>query len=191
MVRWLRPLAGRGGIVAVDGRCAGGKTTLAAWLAARFSCTVLHMDDFFLPFALRTRTRMQTPGGNVDSARFLHEVLRPLAEGRPGSLRTFDCASGNFAAPVPVLPVGLTVVEGSYAMHPSLSPYYAGGVFLTCSPEAQLRRLAARETPARLLRFRDEWIPLEERYFTAFFIESRCVLTLDTTRFDNLQSRSV
>ena len=35
-------------LVAIDGRCAAGKTTLAASLQAQLACNVFHMDDFFL-----------------------------------------------------------------------------------------------------------------------------------------------
>ena len=35
-------------LVAIDGRCAAGKTTLAASLQAQLECNVFHMDDFFL-----------------------------------------------------------------------------------------------------------------------------------------------
>ena len=39
-------------IIAIDGRCAAGKTTLAARLAKELGGDVIHMDDFFLPPAL-------------------------------------------------------------------------------------------------------------------------------------------
>jgi uridine kinase len=35
-------------IVAIDGKCTSGKTTLAAKLAEIYDCNVFHMDDFFL-----------------------------------------------------------------------------------------------------------------------------------------------
>ena len=35
-------------LIAVDGRCASGKTTLAASLERETGCNVVHMDDFFL-----------------------------------------------------------------------------------------------------------------------------------------------
>ncbi len=35
-------------LIAVDGRCAAGKTTLAAQLQKDLGCNVIHMDDFFL-----------------------------------------------------------------------------------------------------------------------------------------------
>ena len=42
-----------GALVAVDGRCGSGKTTLGALLAAVFGCAVVHTDDYYLPFARR------------------------------------------------------------------------------------------------------------------------------------------
>ena len=47
-------------IVALDGRCAAGKTTLAARLQQRSGCNVVHMDDFFLRPAQRTKARLRS-----------------------------------------------------------------------------------------------------------------------------------
>ena len=44
-------------IVALDGRCASGKTTLAAELAKRYGWSVVHMDHFFLRPEQRTLER--------------------------------------------------------------------------------------------------------------------------------------
>lgn len=35
-------------VIAIDGRCASGKTTLANKLAQHFHANVFHMDDYFL-----------------------------------------------------------------------------------------------------------------------------------------------
>lgn len=139
------------------------------------------MDDFFLPDSLRTQERLAQPGGNVDYERFRKEVLGPVSKRKTLRLRAFDCSTGQMSPPVEVAPADIVLVEGCYAMHPALSDSYNGSIFLTCSPEEQLRRLAAREDPAKLQRFVNEWIPLEERYFSSFSIESLCGLTLDTT----------
>ena len=40
-------------VMAIDGRCAAGKTTLAHRLAANYAGAVIHMDDFFLPAELQ------------------------------------------------------------------------------------------------------------------------------------------
>ena len=78
-------------IVALDGRCASGKTTLAALLQQRTGCSVVHMDHFFLRPEQRTRERLEQPGGNVDYERFLAEVLEPLRAGKDCSYRPYDC----------------------------------------------------------------------------------------------------
>ena len=62
-------------IVALDGRCASGKTTLAALLQQQTGCSVVHMDHFFLRPEQRTRERLEQPGGNVDYERFLACLL--------------------------------------------------------------------------------------------------------------------
>ena len=68
-------------IVAIDGKCASGKTTLAAELAEIYDCNVFHMDDFFLRPEQRTQQRFAESGGNVDYERFREEVLFPLLSG--------------------------------------------------------------------------------------------------------------
>ena len=78
-------------LVAIDGRCAAGKTTLAASLQAQLGCNVFHMDDFFLRPEQRTPERLHQPGGNVDFERFLTEVLRPLYDGDPMTATRSSC----------------------------------------------------------------------------------------------------
>ena len=54
-------------IIAVDGPCTAGKTTLAAALAAEFDCNIFHMDDFFLRPHQRTPERLAETGGDRKS----------------------------------------------------------------------------------------------------------------------------
>ena len=121
-------------IVALDGRCASGKTTLAALLLQRTGCSVVHMDHFFLRPEQRTRERLEQPGGNVDYERFLAEVLEPLRAGKDCSYRPYDCKQQKLAEPVAVRQRKLIVVEGSYSCHPTLWERYDLHVFLTVNP---------------------------------------------------------
>ena len=165
-------------LIALDGRCAAGKTTLANRLAEQYGWGVIHLDDFFLQPAQRTSQRLAEPGGNLDRERLISEVLLPLTRQRPGVYRVFDCRTMGFAAvprPLPAAPVVL--LEGSYACHPDLRPLCGLHVFLTVDPGEQLRRLTARN-PARLQDFRTRWIPMEEQYFRYFHIPETCDLTL-------------
>ena len=165
--------------VAIDGRCGSGKTTLAAQLQAHYDCAVIPMDHFFLCRSQRTAARLETPGENVDHERFLEEVLLPLRKGERFSYQPFDCSRMELAAPVTVTPGALTVIEGSYSCHPELWDHYDLHIFLTVDPEEQMRRLILRNGDYAQV-FRQKWIPLEERYFTAFDLENRCDFVLHT-----------
>ena len=165
-------------IVAIDGRCGSGKTTLAVRLQQELGCTVFHMDDFFPRPEQRTEERLSRPGENVDHERFLAEVLLPLQRMQPVTYRPYLCARQQLGDPVTVTPSRLTIVEGSYACHPLLWEHYGLRVFLSVEPEEQLRRIEKRNGPEKAVMFRDRWIPLEEMYFKAFDVQARCDLSL-------------
>ena len=166
-------------VVAIDGRCGAGKTTLAARLQAHYNCTVIPMDHFFLRPEQRTSERLAMPGENVDHERFMVEVLIPLSRGEAFAYRPFDCSKMALGMPMSINPKGLTIVEGSYSCHPSLWEHYDLRIFLTVDPEEQMRRITVRNgTYAKV--FQEKWIPLEERYFAAFDLASRCDLLLHT-----------
>lgn len=165
--------------VAIDGRCGSGKTTLAAQLQAHYGCAVIPMDHFFLRPGQRTAQRLAVPGENVDHERFLVEALLPLRQGEPFSYRPFNCSTMALDAPVAVCPGRLTIVEGSYCCHPELWDGYDLHIFMTVDPVEQMRRIAARNGSYAAV-FREKWIPLEERYFSAFDLESNCELYLST-----------
>ena len=71
-------------------------------------------------------------------------------------------------------------MEGSYSLHPSLWEFYDLRIFLTVDPEEQMRRIIQRNGMERAEIFRDRWIPLEEKYFSAFDIASRCDIRMET-----------
>ena len=161
-------------LIAIDGRCAAGKTTLAASLHKKTGCNVLHMDHFFLQKEQRTKARLDEPGGNVDYERFLAEALIPLRAGGAFAYRPYDCKTERFAAPVHIEPHPINIVEGSYSCHPALVRQYDGRIFLTVEQETQMRRILKRNGDACATRFFERWIPLEERYFAAFDVMAQC-----------------
>lgn len=165
-------------IVAIDGRCGSGKTTLAAKLQEQLHCSVFHMDDFFLRPEQRTEERFAAPGENVDHERFLEEILRPLRSAQTVTYRPFLCARQQLGDPVTAKPSRVAIVEGAYACHPALWEYYDLRAFLTIDPEEQMRRIEKRSGPEKAQQFRDRWIPFEEKYFSAFDVPARCDLCL-------------
>ena len=156
-------------IVAIDGKCTSGKSTLASKLEQIYDCNVFHMDDFFLRPEQRTRSRFAEIGGNVDYERFQEEVLLPLKSGKAFSYRPFDCSSFTLAAPVAVAPKKLNIIEGTYSHHPYFGNPYNLKILLTVDKETQRQRILDR--PSFLhKRFFEAWIPMEDRYFDGFAI---------------------
>ena len=179
-LRFLQALSagGKRAVVAIDGRCGSGKTTLASLASACLPCTVFHMDDFFLPPQLRTPQRLAQPGENVHHERFLSEVLLPLSQGRQVVYQPFSCRTGALQPPVCCQPKPLVIVEGSYSMHPSLLPYYTHTLVLQISPDEQRRRLLLREGKEGFSAFAGRWIPLEEEYFSKYKLAELSSFTL-------------
>ena len=164
-------------LVAIDGSCTAGKTTLANALADAYSCNVFHMDDFFLRPEQRTQERFSEAGGNVDYERFHKEVLIPLQSGLPFSYRPFNCKTMTLSDPVQVTPKKLTIVEGTYSHHPYFRNPYDLTIYMTVSPE--LRHSRILERPAFLHeKFFNFWIPLEQEYFRTFSIGNQADLIL-------------
>ena len=160
---------GRQIVVAIDGNCTAGKTTLASVLEKEYGCNVFHMDDFFLRPEQRTAQRYAQPGGNVDYERFREEVLVPLKKGTAFSYRPFSCRTFSLSNAVEVTPKALNIVEGTYCLHPYFGDVYDLTLFLSIDPQLQRERIYQR--PAHLIeRFFTDWIPMETGYFEAFQI---------------------
>lgn len=167
-------------IIAIDGFCTAGKTTLSSRLARHYDCNVVHMDEFFLRPEQRTAARLAQPGGNVDHERFYQEVLLPLKTCRPFSYRPYDCSSQTLSRPVTLEPKHLTVIEGTYSHHPNFGDYCDLRIFLTVTPVVQRQRILQR--PAFLhQRFFDAWIPMEHQYFSCFSIPEKAHTVIDAT----------
>lgn len=166
-------------IIAIEGPCASGKTTLANILKDEFKCNIISVDDFFLQPHQRTQERLNTTGGNFDRERFLKEVIRPLKNNTDFSYRPYDCKKGELSAPVNIEIKTITLIEGVYSCHPELLCYYDYRIFVKADKETQLKRLEKRN-PQLLNRFISEWIPMEEKYFSTFDIESKCDFIVET-----------
>ena len=168
-------------VLALDGRCGSGKTTLADGLARQFPASiVLHTDNFYLPPAQRVRGWEKTPCANMDLIRLRDEALRPAYDGQPVLYRAYSCRAGAYQPAQELAAQPLVILEGSYSHHPLLAGYETLRVFVTCSREEQTRRLQAREGE-RYANFAARWIPLEEGYFAQYCIEETADLAVDTT----------
>lgn len=167
-------------IVAIDGCAASGKTTAAEYLGKYFDGNVIHMDDFFLPFPMRTQRRMEQPAGNIHYERLAEQVCRPLLEGREFSYTAYDCGTGGYKESRLMQSKAVTIFEGAYCMYPGRIPYDVSAFFKS-SQEVQYRRVLKRNGPEKLEAFQSRFIPMENKYFEAFHISESAEFFLDTS----------
>ncbi len=180
-----RMAAGKRTVLALDGMCGSGKSTLADLLSDLYGAAVVRMDDFFLPPDLRTPERLAEAGGNIHYERFCEEVSPYLGTGAPFSYRAFDCSRMALGERVAVPVRALTVVEGSYALHPALRARYDLTAYVACTAEEQAARLQNRcANEALYARFVNEWIPMETAYARAFSVRECADFGIDTTNSD-------
>ncbi|MDE6469402.1 MAG: hypothetical protein K2L19_00070 [Eubacterium sp.] len=166
-------------VVAIDGRCAAGKTTLAASLHSALGCSIIHMDDFFLQPYQRCEARLNEIGGNIDYERFLNEVILPLKSKKKFSYRAFDCHTMGFGETVNVRQTDVIVVEGSYSCHPKFADIYDLKIFMDIGKKEQINRIEKRNGSEQLSQFIHKWIPLEEKYFDFYKIKNNSDLIIE------------
>ena len=162
-------------VVAIDGMCGSGKSTIAEMLQEYFGCSLFHMDDFFLQPHQRTAERLKQPGGNVDYERFQKEVLDHIADREGLNLQKFDCRTFSLRPQEHVTYNDLVIIEGAYSCHPYFGDVQDVKIFLESSSEGQLKRIALRNGPEKLKMFQERWIPMESRYFETYHIKKQCI----------------
>ena len=157
-------------VIAIDGRAASGKTTMADQLKVILGADIVRMDDFFLPPELRTQARLNEPGGNVHYERFIKEVLPHISASERFSYRRFDCGRMEYNGWCRIESTGFRIAEGSYSCHPCFGRYADITVFSDVQPDEQIRRIQCRNGSEMAKQFFGRWIPMEENYFECFQI---------------------
>lgn len=166
-------------IIAIDGRSAAGKSSLASILKERYNCNLFHMDDFFLASSQKTQERLNEPGGNVDYLRFNEDVMKNLKKDISFSYQIFDCKVQALTEERSVSPKKLNIVEGVYSMHPLLIDSYDLKVFMDIEDHLQRERILLRNGRKMYDKFINEWIPLEDKYFRHFSIRDKAHIIID------------
>lgn len=169
-------------LVAIDGKCASGKSTMGYYLKNEFDANLFHMDDFFLQKHQRTAERLAEVGGNVDYERFEAEVLRPLLVGEPVEYRIFDCGKLEIVESKVIAPKRINIIEGSYSQHPYFGERYDLKIFTEIRADKQLENICKRNGEERLQTFVERWIPKEEAYFEKFGIKEKSDVVVDWIR---------
>ena len=158
-------------LIAIDGNCGSGKTTLANYLKEQLGCSLFHMDDFFLLPHQRTPERLSAPGGNVDYERFQDEVLNHICDASGVTYRPFSCTQWRLTDAVTIPYNDIVVIEGSYSHHPYFNNVYDLKIFLEISPKEQKNRIVARDGESIWTMFENKWIPMENQYFQTYKIK--------------------
>ena len=161
-------------LIGIDGPCASGKTTLAAKFAKELGAQIVHADDFFLPFEMKTSERLSQPGGNIHYERFFEEIAKGIKSGEPFEYGVYCCSEGGITKRKTVIPDGIIVVEGSYSMHPLMGVDYDLRVFVEAPLEIRLKRILERNGKEKLEVFKEKWIPMENAYFEHYRIKEKC-----------------
>lgn len=168
-------------LLAIDGLCGSGKTTLAEYLCQRFDASVIHMDNFFLPFERKTKERLKEAGGNIDYERFTEIILPALKKKVPFSYFAYNCQTSSYDRTIDISAKELIIVEGSYSLHEKFGRYYDYAAFLTVSYEEQLSRLQNRcQDDSKFDRFKKEWIPMENLYHAKQNVAARSNIIIHT-----------
>ena len=158
-------------LIAIDGQCGSGKTTLAESIRQEFDALVIHMDDYFLPPEMKTNDRLNEPGGNVHYERIKQEVFEHLQTDQI-TIQKFNCSTNQLEEPIKLGLKNVVIIEGSYSLHRELRMFYDSKIFLKIDEETQLERIKKRSNEYLYQRFVKEWIPLENTYFKEENIES-------------------
>lgn len=164
-------------VIAIDGRAASGKTSLASYLAEFFGAEVIHTDDFFLPEELRTEERFAIPGFNMHFERFFREVMPHLHEKEGFSYKSFDCSKMAPGDERTIKEGSCRIVEGAYSMHPLLGDYADLKIFMDIDEKLQKKRIAERDGAAAP-DYEERWIPLEEKYIAYYALSEKADLVL-------------
>jgi uridine kinase len=157
-------------LVCIDGPAGSGKTTFAGRLADALGpeAVVLHLEDLYAGWTLT---------GAV--ARLCSGVLRPLAEGRPGTHNVYDWHAERFAPePVTVPLTSVLVVEGCGSSPRALDAWTTLRIWVEAPPALRLARGLARDG-THLDPHWQRWQEMESAVFAAENTRARADVRVD------------
>jgi len=163
-------------VIVIDGMSGSGKSTLAKEINNYFNGNVIHLDDYFLPPNKRDEERLKEPGGNVNYEKFYEDIVLNIKKDLISE--PYSCSSGTFKEKKIIKHSKVTIIEGSYSLHPYFKKYYDLAVVLKISDSLQEERLRKREKD-NFINFKNKWIPLENYYFSTFNIFSKADLLIE------------
>lgn len=130
-------------LVGVDGGGGSGKSTLAHILETSLpEASHVHIDDFYLPSAVRRRG---TVDGFFDWKRLRRQVILPLLAGLPAAYERYDWPTDVLAETVTIPARGFVIVEGVSCTRPELRNAYDLRIWVEAPQELRLARGIGRD----------------------------------------------
>lgn len=145
-------------LVALDGRSAAGKSTLAAVVAPLVGAVVIDGDDFYTGGTAETWDAMSAgeKANHCIDWRRQRPVLEKLAKGETAHWHPYDWEAddGSLAqAPIICEPAPVIILDGAYSARPELADLFDLRVLLDAPAGLRRERLIEREGEG----YRDEW----------------------------------
>jgi len=160
-------------IIALEGKCGSGKTTLANNLQDKLDLTIIPIDDFFLPPELKTKERLNEIGGNIDYER-IFQLLEKIQSGKALSYKKYDCKQNIYIDKK--LDINKTILlEGVYSYHQYFRKFINKLIYLEIDEALQMKRLKLRDNYNDYI---NKWIPLENKYFEKENIKAKADLII-------------
>ncbi len=149
-------------IIAIEGKCGSGKTTMVNHILEKLPFTVIPMDDFFLPPTMRTTERLAEVGGNIDYLRIL-DLLTEIKAKKSDILtyKKYDCNTNKLST-IKIPRNDIIVLEGVYSYHPAFRHLVDKLVYINVDDNTQDLRLRQRDN---YLSYVNNWVVLENIYY--------------------------
>ena len=165
----LRGLAPGPLLVALDGRSAAGKSTLAQQVVVRTAALVIDGDDFYRggdDAFWQARSAAEKVDLVIDWRR-QRALLTKLGRGEPAWWEPYDWGAddGRMDAEVRVGPAAVVVLDGAYSARPELADLFALRVLLDVPRETRRERLLLREGERYRAEWEARWSEAEDLYF--------------------------
>ncbi|HBP26136.1 MAG TPA: hypothetical protein DD618_04215 [Acholeplasmatales bacterium] len=141
-------------VIAFDGKCASGKSSVAQLLANELGATIIPADDFMDGSDAEI---------GINSKRLINDVLTKLQPEKPLSYGRYDCSTKKMET-IKIPKVGNWVIlEGAYSANSAIRKYLNLIAYFGISDAEQTARLKKR-SPENFEDFQNKWIPRENRY---------------------------
>lgn len=147
-------------IIALEGGCASGKTTISNQLK---DVTIIDVDDFFLNPSKKTKDRLNEVGGNIDYELY-EECLKKIKPNSTITYTVYSCQNGTYYDKTINIKDKVLLV-GVYSYHQRVRKYINKLLYLIVDENTQLNRLKQRSLYERFI---NEWLPMEVKYYNSF-----------------------